>query len=67
MDPRYACSTHCLVSFSVDKAVASVVNPAKSTLGDTHDDIDSDSSAEGSGRELRWEHSRSSNGSLLLL
>ena len=41
VDTRYACSTHCLVSFSVDKAIPSVVNPAKSTLGDTDDDIDS--------------------------
>ena len=37
MDPRYPCSAHCLVSFSADKADASVVNPAKSTLGDTDD------------------------------
>ena len=42
--PRYACS---VVSFSVDKVVDSVVNPARSTLGDTDDDIDSERSAKG--------------------
>ena len=72
-DPRYACSAHFLLSFSVDKEIALVVNPAKLTLGDTDDDIDSESSAKGCWRkfarwlELRWEHSRPSNGSLFLL
>ena len=73
MNLRYDCSTQCLVSLSVDKAVASVVNPAKSTLGDTDDDIDSAGSAKGCLRkfgrrlEFRWEHSRPSNGPLFLL
>ena len=73
VNPRYDCSAHCLVSFSVDKTVASVVDPAKSTLGDADDDTDSDRSAKGCLRkfarrlELPWEHRRKSNGSLFLL
>ena len=47
MNLRYDCSTQCLVSLSVDKAVASVVNRAKPTLGDMDDDMDSERSAKG--------------------